>query len=60
MARQNSENRETQAKSTRVRRPRRSLMTGMIPPSILREITGGEGEPNIQAIPPSPLPPERG
>jgi hypothetical protein len=60
MARRDSENRETQVKSARTRHPRRSLMADVIPPSVLREVTGGEGEDYIRKGPPSPPPPEQG
>jgi hypothetical protein len=60
MARRDSETQEMQLKFERVRLPLRNFIVCEIPPSVLREVTGGEGEDNIQHSPDSPVPPTKG
>jgi hypothetical protein len=60
MARRETQDGETQDRSFRGRPSRPRTAAGTLPPSVLREVTGGEGEAYLKPTPPSPLPPDRG
>jgi hypothetical protein len=61
MARRADKNGKTQVPSSRRRDSRECIVAGVIPPSILRGVVGGDGGiANTGTVEPSPLPPSRG
>ena len=60
MGRRNTDQHATRAQPFRVRHARPSLTAGVLSPSVLRKIIGGEEANALPTSTPSPPPPERG